>query len=123
MKVLNLPELSNIETMKRRDIVAVINDKYVAPNEASKSRLELVLKKGRTVKLLIKYLGYFDKFTHLDKSSNDKYSIGEQYPFVRTRRSGSSYHFSQHYGEVFAISDKSAIIVFNGELMKMDEEE
>lgn len=120
MKVLSIKALSNIKEMKRRDIVKVIADIYIPPNYASKIRLELALKKGRNVKTLIKYLGFVDRYSHSDKTSNDKYAIGEKYPFVTCRGGRNGYNFSQRYGEVWAISGKATAIIYNGDLQLME---
>lgn len=112
MKILELPELANIETMKRKDIVSILNEITACTlSEASFMRLNLAIRKGRTVKTLIKWLGYVDSYAEYPLTEYNDTEIGDRIGFVVTKSmSSGGYRMTQKYGEVVAICGKQAIV-------------
>lgn len=114
---MKLSELVN-ETMARKEIVNVVNTQYIAPNEATKSRLAIAFQKGRNVKSLLKQLERVEAYEKYETTSFDGSTIGDTISFVETRRSGSScFSMTQKQGTIWALSGNTAIVT-NGSKLK-----
>lgn len=116
MKILELTQLENIDSMKRKDIVSAIRNHYVAPNQASNTRLELALVKGRNVPKLIEWLERCDKFSEYDTQESNGVKLGDELGYVVTKRTSGGYNMTQKYGRVFVIKDSKAMLCINGGL-------
>lgn len=111
MKILDLPELKNIETMQRKNIIrflSAIIDK--APNDAARLRLNLAIRKGRTVKLLIKWLQICDKYQNYETVEHNGTEIGDVISYVAQKKIYSCIQLSKKTGDVVAISSNQAIV-------------
>lgn len=120
MDILDMPQLADFDTMKRKDIVKIIGECYTSPNDATAMRLEIALKKGRKVDSLKRWLRKVDQYAKWDKTEYGGTKIGDKFGFVKSRYSRGGYHFSQHYGEVFAFGDNSAVVCDHGELTRFN---
>lgn len=118
-KVLDLPELSEIDNMKRKDIVSVIRNNYVAPNQATNTRLEIAFSKGRKVESLIKWLERVDKFVDYPTEECNGAKVGGEIGFVETKRTRDGYSMTQKYGKVFGINGESAMVTNGGNLQRV----
>lgn len=71
-----------------------------------------------------KWLGLADKLHDIDqwqeKTEHNGTKIGDRVGFVQSRRVGNGYSFSQKYGIAFAFGDDAMVVVFNGELKRVN---
>lgn len=118
-KVLDLPELSDIGNMKRKDIVSAIRNNYVAPNQATNTRLEIAFSKGRKVEPLIKWLERVDKFVDYPTEECNGAKIGDEISFVVTKLTRDGYSMTQKYGKVFGINGEAAMVTNGGNLQRV----
>lgn len=116
MKILELPQLENIDSMKRKDIVSAIRENYTAPNQASNTRLEIALSKGRKVSSLVEWLERADKFSTYETQELNGVKLGDELGYVETKRTSCGYSMTQKYGRVFAIHGNKAMLCIRGGL-------
>ena len=116
MKILELPQLENIDSMKRKDIVSAIREHYVAPNQAANTRLEIAINRGRKVASLVEWLERADKFSECDTQESNGVKLGDELGYVETKRTSGGYSMTQKYGRVFAIHGNKAMLCINGGL-------
>ena len=116
MKILELPQLENIDSMKRKDIISAIRDHYVAPNQAANTRLEIAINRGRKVASLVEWLERADKFSDYDIQEFNDVKLGDELGYVVTKRTSCGYSMTQKYGRVFAIHGHKAMLCIRGGL-------
>lgn len=117
MKILELPQLENIDSMKRRDITMILSHVVEKlPSDACRTRLELALAKGRNVPKLIEWLERCDKFSEYDTQESNGVKLGDELGYVETKRTSDGYNMTQKYGRVFVIKDSKAMLCINGGL-------
>lgn len=119
MKILELPQLENVDSMKRKDIVSAVRNHYIAPNQASNTRLELALEKGRNVPKLIEWLERCDKFSEYDTQESNGVKLGDELGYVETKRTSGGYNMAQKYGRVFVIKGNTAMLCAHGGLKRI----
>ncbi len=121
MKILELPQLENIERMTRKEIVTLVSPLVEsAPNEAAKLRLNLAIRSGRTVKSLIKMLGRVDYCDKYPESKYDDTEIGDRIAYVDTRQSGRGcFTMSRKEGTVWAIKGSDALVTCGANLKRV----
>lgn len=71
-----------------------------------------------------KWLGFADRLSDIEiwqnKTEHKGTKIGDKVGFVQSRRSHGGYSFTQQYGTAFAFSDDAMIVVFKGELKRVN---
>ncbi len=111
MKILELPQLENIDSMKRRDITMILSHVVEKlPSDACRTRLEIALAKGRNVPKLIEWLERCDKFSEYDTQESNGVKLGDELGYVETKRTRGGYSMTQKYGRVFVIKGNVAML-------------
>lgn len=119
MKFLALPELTNMESMKRKDIITVVSS--LTLNEVLSARLQVVLDKGRNVKQLMNLLRKMDSLLkYTDMQTPNGHRIGDEVGYVETNSCRGGWSMSQKYGRIVAISGTSALVWDRGDTHLVD---